>query len=101
MPEGAADYLVRACIAAAAESGEVAAKFYERVTAANEAALTARLDGAVRLGHLRADASTSAVAEALIGAMLYRLLVRQAPTDESINGLLDTVSNGIDVSSAP
>ncbi|WP_026151433.1 TetR/AcrR family transcriptional regulator [Streptomyces prunicolor] len=93
--------LIRACTAAAAESDEVAAKFYERVTAANEAALTARLDGAVRLGQLRADTSTAAVAEALIGAMLYRLLVRQAWTDEFINGLLGTVFNGIDVSSAP
>ena len=93
--------LIRACTAAAAESDEVATKFYERVTASNEAALTARLDGAVRRGQLRADTSTAAVAEALIGAMLYRLLVRQAWTDEFINGLLDTVFNGIDAPSGP
>ncbi|WP_019063448.1 hypothetical protein [Streptomyces prunicolor] len=41
------------------------------------------------------------MAEALIGAMLHRLLVRQAWTDEFINGLLDTVFKGIGAPSAP
>ncbi|MFJ6128190.1 TetR/AcrR family transcriptional regulator [Streptomyces griseoviridis] len=90
-PENAA--LIRACTAAAAESDEVAVRFYESLTATNEAALTARLDSAVRRGQVRAGTSTAAMSEALIGAMLYRLLVRQAPTDEFIDGLLDMVSD--------
>ncbi|MGW3288578.1 TetR/AcrR family transcriptional regulator [Streptomyces sp. NPDC001002] len=89
-PQSAA--LIRASTAAAAESDDVALRFYDHVTAASEDALTARLRDAVPAAR---PASATAAAEALVGAMLYRLLVRQPATPEFLDSLVDTVLSGI------
>jgi AcrR family transcriptional regulator len=89
-PQSAA--LIRASTAAAAESDDVARRFYDHVTAASEDALTARLRDAAPAAR---PASATAAAEALVGAMLYRLLVRQPATPEFLDSLVDTVLSGI------
>ncbi|XVV13509.1 TetR/AcrR family transcriptional regulator [Actinoplanes sp. CA-131856] len=68
---------IRAATAAAAESDEVAVRFYEAITAGAEAELTARLVAAAEAGQLRRGAVPGTLAQALIGALLYRLLTRQ------------------------
>ncbi|MFD4555671.1 TetR/AcrR family transcriptional regulator [Streptomyces sp. NPDC058469] len=83
--------LIRASTAAAAESDDVAVRFYKHVTAAAEDALAERLRAAAPVDDTRAVAA----AEALIGAMLYRLLVRQPATPQFLDSLTDTVLSGI------
>jgi AcrR family transcriptional regulator len=95
-PQGAA--LVRACAAAAAESDDVAARFYKHVTGAAEADLAARLRAAAPQERI---ATTGAAAQALIGAMLYRLLVLQPVTPEFLDGLIDTVLGGVEHTCVP
>jgi len=90
-PKSAA--LIRACIAAAAEDDDVAVRFYKYATGDAEKALTRRLQAATPDG--QPDTGTAA-AQALVGAMLYRLLVRQPATPEFLDSLIDTVFNGID-----
>jgi AcrR family transcriptional regulator len=69
--------LMRAAAAAAAESDEVAERLYQHVTAVAEAALAARLSAAGAAGQLPGGASAAALlAQALIGAVVYRLLTR-------------------------
>ena len=86
--------LLRAAMAAAAESDEVAARFRERITAATEAALVGRLRAGAEAGQLSAATPAAAVAQALIGALLYRLLVRVPPTPAFADDLLDAVLDG-------
>ncbi|MFJ2815327.1 TetR/AcrR family transcriptional regulator [Streptomyces sp. NPDC087294] len=88
-PEAAA--LIRALTAAAAESDDVAARCYERLTSATAGALAARLRTAAPAAR---HASATVAAEALIGAMLYRLLVRQPATPHFLDSLIDTVLTG-------
>ncbi|RDG35999.1 TetR/AcrR family transcriptional regulator [Streptomyces corynorhini] len=83
--------LIRALAAAAAESDDVAVRFYEDVTGSVEEAVAARLRTAQ---DRRPGAMATAAAEALIGAMLYRLLVRQPATPEFLDSLIDTVFSG-------
>jgi len=93
-PEAAS--LIRAATAAAADNDDVAARFYERVTAASEGALTARLRTAEHAGQLRTGAPATAVAQALVGAVLYRLLVHQPLTHDFVDDLADVVLSGVE-----
>jgi AcrR family transcriptional regulator len=69
--------LMRAAAAAPAESDEVAERLYQHVTAVAEAALAARLSAAGAAGQLPGGAPAAALlAQALIGAVVYRLLTR-------------------------
>ncbi|MFE2093460.1 TetR/AcrR family transcriptional regulator [Streptomyces sp. NPDC059460] len=84
--------LIRASIAAAAESDDVAVRLYNHVSSASKGALVARLREAAPAAQL---VSATAAAESLIGAMLYRLLVRQPATPAFLDSLVDTVLSGI------
>jgi len=88
--------LLRAATAAAADNDEVAARFYERVTAAAEATLTARLRAAEHAGQLRTGAPATAAAQALIGGVLYRLLVHQPLTHGFADDLADVMLGGLE-----
>ncbi|GLY03902.1 MULTISPECIES: TetR/AcrR family transcriptional regulator [Actinoplanes] len=81
---------IRAATAAAAESDEVAVRFYEQSTAAAEAALADRLRAGEQAGQLRPGAA-AATAQSLIGAMLYRLLTRQPVTAAFAGRLVDAL----------
>ena len=86
--------LLRAAVAAAAESDAVAARFHERITAVTEATLVGRLRAGAEAGQISAAMPAPAVAQALIGALLYRLLIRMPPTPAFADGLLDVLLAG-------
>ncbi|XVU26282.1 TetR/AcrR family transcriptional regulator C-terminal ligand-binding domain-containing protein [Actinoplanes sp. CA-054009] len=85
---------IRAATAAAAESDEVAARFYEAITAGAEADLTARLRVAADAGQLGRGVVPGVAAQALIGALLYRLLTRQPFSVSFRDDLVDTLCGG-------
>ncbi|MEU4155348.1 TetR/AcrR family transcriptional regulator [Actinoplanes sp. NPDC026670] len=81
---------IRAATAAAAENDEVARRFYERNTSVAEAALTDRLRRGEQAGQLRPGTS-SVAAQALVGAVIYRLLTRQPVTTGFADDLVDAI----------
>lgn len=85
---------VRAATAAAAESDEIAVRFYEQHTSATEAALTARLRQAGAAGREPSRLPVGAAAQALVGAVLYRLLTRQPLTDAFAEELVELLCGG-------
>jgi len=88
--------LVRATAAAAADDEQAAAQLYERFTGPAHRAVVARLAAAVGAGHVRPDADLAAAADALTGALLYRVLTRQdAVPPQRSHGLLGVVLSGL------
>ena len=88
--------LVRATAAAAADDEHAAEQLYDRFTGPAHQAVVARLTAAVEVGHVRPDADLGAAADALTGALLYRVLTRQdAVTPQRGRGLLDVVLSGL------
>lgn len=88
--------LLRAAAAASAESDEVAARLYEHVTAVAEAGLAGRLRAAAQAGQLPAGAAAAPLlAQAVIGAVLYRLLTRLPLNADFADELIRSVSGGI------
>lgn len=86
--------LVRALIAAAAASSADGAALYQQLSAPQHAGLMTRLRKAAGAGQVRADADLDAVADALIGTLLFRVLT--LPSDASrFDGLLDAMLKGI------
>jgi AcrR family transcriptional regulator len=85
--------LIRAAVAAAAESDEVAARLYEHVTRAVEMTLAGRLRAAGLAGQLPAGAPAAAlVSQAIIGAVLYRMLTRLPLTADFADDLISSVA---------
>jgi AcrR family transcriptional regulator len=89
--------LVRALIAAAAASPADNEALYDQLTAPQHAGLMVRLHRAVDEHALRVGADLDAIANALIGTLLLRVLLRtpschQAATE--FDGLLDVVLDG-------
>jgi AcrR family transcriptional regulator len=93
LAEPAAVALVRALAAASADSEVDAARLYDALTGPTRAALLDRLDAAVRQGQLRPDADLAAAADALVGALVYRLITRTG--SDAADGLVDVVLYGI------
>jgi AcrR family transcriptional regulator len=88
--------LSRALAAASAESETDAARLYDLTVRPLRDALTERLQSAQSLGQLRADADLDAFAEAVMGAMLYRVLARSGPPPDSYaDGLADLLLSGV------
>jgi len=88
--------LVRATAAAAADDEQAAAQLYDRFTGPAHQAVVARLAAAVVAGHVRPDADLAAAADALTGALLYRVLTRQdAVPPQRSHGLLGVVLSGL------
>ena len=87
--------VLRAAAAAAAESDEVAARMYEHVTSVAEAALSDRLRAAGHAGQLP-DGSPVAtlLSQAIIGAVLYRILTRLPLTADFADALVNSVCGG-------
>lgn len=100
--EPRAAMLIRAAAAAAAESDEVATKLYEHVTSVTEAALTDRLRAAEQAGQLRAGSPAALLLpQALIGAVLYRLLTRLPLTADFADDLINSIYDSIQPPTAP
>ncbi|PPL14193.1 TetR/AcrR family transcriptional regulator [Microterricola pindariensis] len=74
-PENAG--LVRALAAAAADDPAASEALYERMTGPTHAALARSIADGVARGALRPDIDPEVAADALIGAVLYRVLTRQ------------------------
>ena len=88
--------LVRALIAAAAARLGDGEDLYQLLSAPQLAGLTTRLRRAVDGGALRADADIDAVANALVGTMLFHALTHQGSgVGARFDGLVDALLRGI------
>lgn len=74
-PENAA--LIRALAAAAADDPDASQALYERMTGPTHGALVTFITAGAQSGSLRPDIDADVAADALIGALLYRVLTRQ------------------------
>ncbi|MGX7681649.1 TetR/AcrR family transcriptional regulator [Jatrophihabitans sp. DSM 45814] len=93
--------LTRALAVASAERETDAERLYAQGVAPLRDALRNRLLGAERAGQLRRGTDLEAVADAMMGAFLYRVLARSSPTPDSYaDGLLDILLTGICVPTA-
>jgi AcrR family transcriptional regulator len=94
-PENAA--LVRALAAAAADDPHAGEALYRQLTGPQHDAVIQRLRRGTDAGQIRADADLEAVADALIGTILYRVLTRPT-TGEPVghfDGLIDVLIAGV------
>ncbi|CAN5705044.1 TetR/AcrR family transcriptional regulator [soil metagenome] len=82
--------------AASAENGEIAARYHEQIVELTEVALGNRLRAGLEAGQLKPGTATSTVVEAIVGALLYRLLTRQPLTPVFVHELLDIIFDGIE-----
>ena len=87
--------LMRALTAASAESEEVAAKLFERLADPFRAMLLERLTAAQCSGQVQPGAPLVPLAEALIGALLFRVLTRERVDPEQMARLADAVLGGV------
>ena len=95
-PENAA--LVRALAAAAADDPQDGEALYRQLTGPQHDAVKQRLQQGADAGQIRADADLEAVADAVIGTTLYRVLARSTTTRETISrfdGLIDALVVGV------
>lgn len=96
VPENAA--LLRALAAAAADDPDDGEALYRQLTQPQHDAVVARLHQGVARRQIRADVNTEAVADAIVGAYLFRLLSYAAPagnTVHHVDGLIDALVAGI------
>ncbi|MFF2328818.1 MULTISPECIES: TetR/AcrR family transcriptional regulator [unclassified Streptomyces] len=88
--------LVLALVAAAAGSRADAQSLYGALTRVQHEAVVRRLRAGAADGELRPDADFEAVADALIGSVLYQLLTdRTSGSSSRATALLDVVLNGL------
>lgn len=95
-PENAA--LLRALAAAAADNPGDGEALYRQLTEPQHDAVVRRLRQGVASGQVRDGVNIEAVADAIIGAYLYRLLSYTAPvggTLDHVDGLIDALVTGI------
>ena len=95
-PQNAA--LVRALAAAAADDPHDGEALYRQLTGPQHDAVVHRLQQGRDAGQIRGDADLEAVADALIGSILYRVLARPATTGEPaghFGGLIDALITGM------
>jgi len=90
--------VIRALIAAAAASTLDNEALYQQLSVPQHAGLLARLGPALDDGQLRTDADLDAIANALIGTLLLRVLNRMPPSGgraTDFDGLLDAILEGV------
>jgi AcrR family transcriptional regulator len=88
--------LVRALIAAAAASSADGAALYQQLSAPQHAGLMTRLRQAVDAGQIRTETDLDAVADALIGTLLFHALTHVSPGAKArFDGLLDALLDGV------
>jgi AcrR family transcriptional regulator len=88
--------LVRALIAAAAASPVDGAALYQQLSAPQHAGLMTRLRQAVDEGQIRTETDLDAVADALIGTLLFHALTRVGPAGKpQFDGLLGALLDGV------
>ncbi|MFE3826884.1 TetR/AcrR family transcriptional regulator [Streptomyces sp. NPDC059092] len=88
--------LIRALTAAAAEDPHDAEALYERLTGPQREELVQRLRAGAEAGQVRADADLDAVADALVGALLYQTLAgNDSLSLRRADGLFDVITRGL------
>ncbi|WP_255396789.1 TetR/AcrR family transcriptional regulator [Mycobacterium sp. E3305] len=90
--------LIRALAAAAAENLDDRDSLYRQLTGRIHHAVQDRLRKGISQGQIQAGADVEAVADALIGAILYRILSATTPVSETLDrydGLIDTLTRGL------
>jgi AcrR family transcriptional regulator len=89
--------LVRALAAAAADDPHEGDLIYRQLTGPQHDALMQRLRKGIDSGQVRADADLGAVADAIIGAALYRMLARtpEAGPGPHGDGLVEVLMLGV------
>jgi len=87
--------LIRAAGAAAAENKDIARGFQEQMRSLARASLAQRMDRAAEAGELRRDTPSAAVAEIIVGALIYRLITHEEITDHFVDDLVQTIFDGI------
>jgi AcrR family transcriptional regulator len=87
--------LIRASAAAAAEDREVARGFQGQVKTLARNALAARLRDSEEAGQLRQGTPVNAVAEILVGSLLYRLFTHEEITIGFVDELVSILFDGI------
>ena len=95
-PQNAA--LVRALAAAAADDPRDGEALYRQLTGPQHDAVMQRLRQGINAGQVRADTDVEAVADALIGTILYRVLAHPTTTGETVrhvDGLIDALIAGV------
>jgi hypothetical protein len=96
--------LLRALAAAAAEDPHDGEALYRQLTGPQHRAVIRRLQHGSDVGQIRRDADLEAVADALIGAVLYRTLTRTATAGDDVqhfDGLIDVLITGMQPSTHP
>lgn len=102
--EGPNAALIRALIAAAAAQPADNAALYEQFSVPQHTGLVMRLRAAVEAGSLSAGADLDAIADAVIGTLLLRVLVTPAQSEQTssrFDGLLDALLGRLETSSPP
>lgn len=89
--------LIRALAAAAAEDRRDGEALYRQLTGPQYDAVLQRLRSSAEAGQIRADADLTAVADAIIGTILYRELAQQgaSPRVGRFDGLVDVLIGGV------
>lgn len=82
--------IVRALATAASTDQDDASRLYEKITGPFYLALIERLDAAKQVGQLRESVDSSAIADALIGSLLFRTLAG-LPSSNSISAMADAL----------
>jgi AcrR family transcriptional regulator len=86
--------LGRALAAAAADNLDDGDALYRQLTGPQHDAVIARLRIGVQTGQVRADADLAAVADAVIGVILFRMLTEASPVRD-FAGLVDVLVRGM------
>jgi AcrR family transcriptional regulator len=89
--------LVRALAAAAADDPDDAEALYRQLTGPGRDGLLARLRAAAEAGQIRAESDLDAAADALTGAVMYRVLAGGTTGTSRLraDGLLDIIMSGL------
>ncbi|OBI94153.1 TetR/AcrR family transcriptional regulator [Mycobacterium sp. 1245805.9] len=90
--------LLRALLAAAAEDKQDGETLYRQLTEPQYHAVLDRFRNAVQTSAIRADADFESLAQALIGAPVYRVLAHleaDAATSQQFDGLVEVIMRGL------
>ena len=87
--------LLRALTAAAATDDDAATRMAERFTGPLRDAIRDTLDEGIAAGQIRSDADTAAIADLLLGSLMYAIQTRDDTAATRAPAVIDTILRGI------